>query len=63
MLHLRDPEDFKGQPCRTQADGKEWKLQKGITVHAHESNASIDWNEAKVRAVSLDNGREGQLRP
>ena len=24
--------------------------RKGIAVHAHESNPSIDWNEAKVRS-------------
>ena len=24
--------------------------RKGIAVHAHESNRSIDWNEAKVRS-------------
>ena len=50
MLHLRDPEDFKGQPWSKQAGGEEWRLQKGDRCSCPRVHSSIDWNEAKVRS-------------
>ena len=63
MLHPRDLVNLKVSLGVNKQAVKSGDSRKGIAVHAHESNPSIDWNEAKLEAMSLDNGSEGRQRP